>query len=336
DDLRARAVAARRDGWAPDDQWLEPGLVAVAVPVPGPDGTPACTVNVLSFTSRHATAADLADAVLPTVAETVRRMADVLRTAPEPAATDDAPDVRQVGTGPLVVESLVRGLNVLAAFGESRPLLSIADAARVTGLPRATVRRALITLEYLGYVTQSHGRYRPRAAVLSLGCPVLSRLTLAQIATPHLEALSARVGDSVSLAVPHGDTEIMYRARAATAERLTSVDIHVGTRLPAYATALGRVLLAARPDTNDPLLERVRADGYAVVDEELEAGLRAIAVPVLGHDDTTLAAVNVAMHAERGAARERVAEILPDLRSAADAIHRDLVAVGTFHRLTMM
>lgn len=329
DDLRRRVADAGGHDWALDDQWLEPGLVAVAVPVPAPDGGQACTVNVLSFTSRHATAADLAAVVLPAVRESVRHMADALGTAP----ADRSLDVHPVESGPATVESLARGLNVLAAFGPTRPHLTIADAARVTGLPRATVRRALITLEHLGYVTQTHGHYRPRAAVLSLGHPVLSRLTLAQIATPHLEALSARIGDAVSLAVPHGDTEIMYRARAATPERLTTVDVHIGTRRPAAATAMGRVLLAARP-TDEPLLRRIRADGYAVVDEELEAGLRSIAVPVPGHDGTTLAAVNVAMHAGRGAAQ--VTEILPPLRAAADAIHRDLVAIGTFHRLTMM
>lgn len=337
DDLHARVAAARRDGYALDDQWLEPGLVAVAIAVSGPDRTPACTLNVLSFTSRYATAADLAAAVLPAARESVRRMEDALRTAPDPIAVHGAPDVRLLEAGPDVVESLARGLNVLTAFGESRPRLTIAGAARVTGLPRATVRRALITLEHLGYVAQSDGRYRPRPAVLSLGCPVLSRLTLAQIATPHLEALSARVGHSVSLAVPHGDNEIMYRARSATTERLTTVDIHVGTRLPAHATAVGRVLLAARTDHHtDALLDRVAAAGYAVVDEELEAGLRSIAVPVLGHDNTTLAAINIAMHADRDATPDHGTAVLPDLRAAAEAIHRDLVAVGAFHQLVLM
>lgn len=360
DDLFKRAEAARRQGWAMDDQWMEPGLVAVSVPVRGPDGTLTCTVNVLSFTSRHCTAGELAEAVLPAVRESVQRMEEVLRNAQRPGAPVGSGQVRKAASGPRVVESLSRGLSVLAAFGTTRPQLSIADAARVTGLPRATARRALITLEHLGYVSAIDGRYRPKPAMLSLGYPVLSRLTLAQIATPHLEKLSARVGDSVSLAVLHSDTEIMYRARAATAERLTAVDIHVGTRLPAYATAIGRVLIAALPadrranalrsasptsltphTVTSPhellrILDRIQHDGYALVDEELEAGLRSIAVPVLGHDNTTLAAVNVAMHIDRNSIRDCVTDVLPHLRAAAAAIHRDLGMIGAFHRPVMM
>jgi IclR family pca regulon transcriptional regulator len=329
DDLRRRAEQARRQGWALDDQWLEPGLVAVSVPVPGPGDTLACTVNVLSFTSRHATARELADTVLPAVRESVLRMANALRDAPDPVAGPPS-DAPAVVSGPHVVESLARGLSVLTAFGRAMSALTIASAARVTGLPRATVRRALITWEHLGYVTQADGLFRPTAAVLSLGAPVLSRRTLAELAQPHLDTLAVRVGDSASLAVLHGDTEIMYRARAATATRLTAIDIHVGTRLPAVATAMGRVLLAAR--RADPLLDQVRRDGYAVVDEELEVGLRSIAVPVTGPDGVPLAAVSVAMHASR-AVSDCVKDILPALRSAADDIHRDLVAVGPFHRL---
>lgn len=340
DDLRTRADEARRQGWALDDQWLEPGLVAVSVPVHGPDGALACTVNVLSFTSRHATAGELADTVLPAVQETVRCMAEALCAAPGPVTR---PPARPRGAAaPRTVESLARGLDVLAAFGAATPELTIADAGRATGLPRATVRRALITLEYLGYVTHTGGRYRPTPAVLSLGATVLSRMTLAQLALPHLRSLSADVGDSVSLAVLHDDTEIMYRARAANSERLTAIDIHVGTRLPAYPTAAGRVLLAALPEARRPravpaaLCQQVRHDGYAVVDEQLEAGLRSVAVPVAGPDGVAVAAVDVAMHAGRDGAADSVEQILPRLRSAAAAIHRDLVAVGAFHRPTMM
>lgn len=339
DDMRARADEACRQGWALDDQWLEPGLVAVSVPVDGPDGALACTVNVLSFTSRHATAGELADAALPAAQETARRMAEALRTAPGPVAPPPAQP--RGAAGPRAIESLARGLDVLAAFGAATPELTITGAGRATGLPRATVRRALITLEYLGYVTHTDGRYRPTPAVLSLGATVLSRMTLARLALPHLRSLSDRVGDSVSLAVLHDDSEIMYRARAANAARLTAIDIHVGTRLPAYPTAAGRVLLAALPETRWPravsgVLCQVRRDGYAVVDEELEAGLRSVAVPVAGPGGVAIAAVDVAMHAGRGSAADAGEEILSPLRSAAAAIHRDLVAVGPFHRLIMM
>jgi IclR family pca regulon transcriptional regulator len=361
DDLHRRAEEARTHGLALDDEWLEPGLIAVAIPVRGSDGTTACTISVLSFTSRHAGAAELARAVLPTVTESVRRMEEVLATAPVSPAAEGSDDGRNASPGPRFVESLARGLRMFTAFGEARPHLSVADAARVTGLPRATARRALITLEHLGYVAQQQdGRYRLKPAVLSLGFPVLARMTLAQIAMPHLEALSARVGDSASLAVLHNDTEIIYGARSATAARLTTVDIHVGTRLPAYATAMGRVLLAALPadhraaalrgarpkrltpctvtDTRELLdiLDRVHDAGYALVDEELEEGLRSIGVPIRGHDGRILAALNVAMHSDRRTAADCVTDVLPPMRSAADAIQRDLVAVGPFTRLALM
>ena len=360
EELRRRAEAADSLGWALDDQWLEPGLIAVGMPVYGPDGTEACTLNVLSFTSRHATAADLADAVLPRLRETARRMESTLRTTPHAAVIGPSGGVREIPQGAGVMESLARGLTLLTAFGEARPSLSIADAARVTKLPRATVRRALITLEHMGYVRQSQGRYRPTVAVLSLGYPVLNRLTLAQIAAPHLEALSARVGHSASLAVLRDETEIMYVARAATATRLTTVDIHVGSRLPAYATAMGRVLLASLPaaqrskalrsahptrltphtvtDTGEllTLLRQAHQDGYAIIDEELEVGLRSIALPIRGHDGATLVAVNVAMHARHDAGQDDVTELLALIRATAEAIEQDLATVGPFHRLALM
>ncbi|HET6502917.1 MAG TPA: IclR family transcriptional regulator C-terminal domain-containing protein [Amycolatopsis sp.] len=360
DELHRRAEQARTHGVALDDEWLEPGLIAVAIPVRGSGGTTACTVSVLSFTSRHASAAELARAVLPTVTESVRRMEEVLATTPVAPAAEGA-DGRNAGPGPGFVESLARGLRMFTAFGEARPRLSVADAARATGLPRATARRALITLAHLGYLAQQQdGRYRLKPAVLSLGFPVLARRTLAQIAMPHLEALSARVGDSASLAVLHDDTEIIYGARSATAARLTTVEIHLGTRLPAFATAMGRVLLAAlsadhraaalraaRPKRLTPctvtdiqdllaILDQVHDAGYALVDEELEEGLRSIGVPIRGHDGRILAALNVAMHSDRRSAAACVTDVLPPMRSAADAIERDLVAVGPFTRLALM
>lgn len=359
EEMRRRVEAAEDRGYVLDDQWLEPGLVAIGIPVYGPDAAEACTANVLSFTTRHATAAELADAAMPALKESVRAMERTLRSTPRSTASLSE-EPRGVHSGPGVMESFARGLAVLGAFDESRPSLSIADGARATGLPRATVRRALITLEHLGYVRQTAGRYQPTASVLSLGYPVLTRLTLAQIAAPHLEALSSRVDNSASMAVLHNDTEIVYVARAATATRLMSIDIQIGSRLPAYATAMGRVLLAelpadqrtkalkaTRPQPLTPLtvtdrgellsvLRQVQEDGYAMVDEELEIGLRSIAVPVRGHDGTTIAAINVAMHADRNTARDVTTAALPYMRSAAEAIHQDLAIVGPFHRLPLL
>jgi len=358
-EMRRRVEPAQDRGYVLDDQWLEPGLVAVGMPVYGPDGAEACTANVLSFTTRHSTAAELADAVIPALRESVRAMERALRSTPR-SATKRTESPPRVHAGPGAMESFARGLAVLGAFSESQPSLSIADGSRATGLPRATVRRALITLEHLGYVRQVDGHYQPTASVLSLGYPVLTRLTLAQIAATHLEALSSSVNNSASMAVLHDDTEIVYVGRAATAARLMSVDIQIGSHLPAYATAMGRVLLAqlpvdqrtkalraARPQPLTPqtvtdrgqllqLLRQVEEDGYAVVDEELEIGLRSVAVPVPGHDGKTIAAINVAMHADRDTAQDITAAVLPYLRSAAQAIHQDLAIVGPFHRLSQL
>nr|WP_245614239.1 IclR family transcriptional regulator C-terminal domain-containing protein [Actinokineospora inagensis] len=228
------------------------------------------------------------------------------------------------------VESLARGLTVLTAFGAGRPELTLSAVAEATGLARATARRALITLDHLGYVSTDGRLFRPTPRVLGLGFPVLAASTLAKIATPHLDALAADVRDSSSLAVATADgdiqdiQDIQYVARAAT-RRIMDVDITPGTRFPATATALGQVLLAHLPTTDlTEALSRVRHDGYALVTEELGIGVRSIAVPVRDHAGTVLAAVNVAMHSERRTAAECVADVLPRLRAAASAIEADL------------
>jgi len=254
------------------------------------------------------------------------------------------------------VESLARGLTVLTAFGEGRAELTLTDVARATGLARATARRALITYEHLGLVATSGNRgfvLTPR--VLSLGFPPLSRTSLPQIATPHLADLSGRVHESASLAVLTGaGEEVQYTARVATS-RVMSVNITVGTRLPAYATSLGRVLLAdlpegerefgePRPLTSRTVTDRavlagvlaeVRERGYALVDEELEEGLRSVAVPVRDRTGRAVAAVNVAMHAARRTVEECERDVLPELTAAAGRIEADLRVAGRFRRVPL-
>lgn len=253
------------------------------------------------------------------------------------------------------MESLARGLTVLTAFGEERGTLSLSGVAEATGLSRATARRALITLEHLGYLTASERAFRLTPRVLALGFPVLSRLTLPQIAAPHLTSLAERVHDSASMAVLAGD-DVQYTARVATG-RVMSVDVTLGTRFPAYATSLGRVMLAGLPPGEregrladaDPraltphtvtaparlarLLDRVAEDGYALVDEELEDGLRSLAVPVRERGGRVVAAVNVAMHTSRRTLEECAGEVLPALRAAATAIEADLHIAGRFARV---
>ncbi|SDM29129.1 IclR family transcriptional regulator domain-containing protein [Streptomyces wuyuanensis] len=358
--FRRRAAHSREAGWAVDDQLIEPGLVAIAVPVHEPGGSVVCAVSVVSHTSRH-TADSLGRAVLPVLRETVAAMEEELRRD-RPATGEHAPNglahwttasKQELGAG--FVESLARGLTVITAFGEGRPELSLAAVAEATGLARATARRALITLEHLGYVASGDRVFRLTPLVLSLGCPALSGTTLPDIAVPHMAELVRRVHDSASLAVLDGD-DIRYTARVAT-ERIMSVNITIGTRFPAYAASMGRVLLAGLPagerevrlartelrpltshTVTDParllgLLGRVRDEGFALVDEELEEGLRSLAVPVRDHTGRTVAALNVAMHTARRTTGECLAEVLPPLRATAAAIESDLHVAGRFARV---
>ncbi|MDF3140399.1 MULTISPECIES: IclR family transcriptional regulator C-terminal domain-containing protein [unclassified Streptomyces] len=367
EDFERRAEHARKDGWALDDQLIEPGLVAVSVPVRDPraGGRIACVANVVSHTSRH-TAANLRDTLLPRLRAAVAKMERELREAPQPQP-GAAPAGLAIWTGASkqelgreFVESLARGLTVLTAFGEGRAELTLTDVARATGLARATARRALITYEHLGLVRQSGNRgFTLTPRVLSLGYPPLSRTSLSQIATPHLAELADRVHESASLAVltPSGQ-EIQYTARAATS-RVMSVNITLGTRLPAYATSLGRVLLAdtpagerqlatppgelrpltprtiTDPETLATVLEDVRQRGYALVDEELEVGLRSVAVPVRDRTGRVVAAVNVAMHAARRSVQECVREVLPELVETAGRVEGDLRVAGRFTRVSV-
>ncbi|MGW5659454.1 IclR family transcriptional regulator domain-containing protein [Streptomyces sp. NPDC003758] len=353
DDFEERTGQARARGWALDDQLIEPGLVALSLPVRAEDGRIACVVSVVSHTSRH-TADDLRRSLLPRLRTAVGAMERELREAP--AAVPTAPSGLAAWTGASkqelgreFVESLARGLTVITSFGEGRSELTLTEVAEATGLARATARRALITLEHLGYVTV-HGRFfRLTPRVLGLGFPPLSRTTLSDIATPHLTALSDRVHESTSLAVLTGD-DIQYTARVAPS-RIMSVNITVGARLPAYATSLGRVMLADLPQpplpepapltrltVTDPaelreVLERVRREGYALVDGELEEGLRSIAVPVRDRGGRVVAAVNVAMHSSRRTSEECLTDILPQLHATAARIEADLRVAGRFRRV---
>ncbi|MEU1530397.1 IclR family transcriptional regulator domain-containing protein [Streptomyces fagopyri] len=355
DDFETRTAEAREDGWALDDQLIEPGLVAIAMPV-REAGRIACVVSVVSHTSRH-TAADLRDTLLPRLRAAVTAMERELgETPPDAPAVAATPSGLAVWTGACkqelgreFVESLARGLMVITAFGEGRSELTLTDVARATGLARATARRALITLEHLGYVTAHARVFRLTPRVLGLGYPPLSRTSLPEIAAPHLTGLSQRLHESVSLAVLTGD-EIQYTARITTS-RILSVHISVGTRLPAYATSLGRVMLADLPEPpptelrpltprtiTDPgrlkaVLDRVREDGYAFVDEELEEGLRSIAVPVRDRGGRAVAAVNVAMHSSRRTSAQCVDEVLPELLATAGSIEADLRVAGRFRQV---
>lgn len=246
------------------------------------------------------------------------------------------------------VQSLARGLAVIKAFDAGHRRLTLSEVARRTELSRAAARRFLLTLEQLGYLHHEDGTFVLTPRVLELGHSYLSALTLPEVAQPHLERLSAQVGESASLAVLDG-TDVVYVARVAT-RRLMSVQITIGTRLPAFATSMGRVLLAgldqrrrhdALPATGLPALTpatitdptalaaelgRVTELGWALVDGELEVGLRSIAVAVHDQGGSPVAAVNVSMSA-LGDAQAAVERVVPALRATATAIESDLALV---------
>ncbi|MDV7214341.1 IclR family transcriptional regulator domain-containing protein [Streptomyces prunicolor] len=360
EDFETRVARARVHGWAMDDQLIETGLVAVSVPVRAPDGRIACVASAVSHTSRHS-ADSLRDSLLPRLRAAVAAMERELADAPPPEPRS-APSGLAVWTsaskqelGGEFITSLARGLTVITAFGEGRAELTLSEVAQRTGLPRATARRALITLEHLGHVTVHRRVFRLTPRVLALGFPPLCRTTLARIAHPHLTALTQKVRESTSLAVLTGD-EIQCAASVA-AGRIMDADIVVGSRMPAYATSTGRVLLAGlsaeeysrrvahvrmgaltprtvtRPADLRTILDQVREEGYALVDEELEAGLRSIAVPVRDREGGLIAAVNVTMHSSRRSAAECVRAVLPELRATAGQVEMDLHLAGRFVRV---
>ena len=244
------------------------------------------------------------------------------------------------------VQSFERGLAVIRAFGADDPELTLSDVARRAGLPRAAARRFLLTLERLGYVRSDGRHFALTPRVLELGYAYLSSLSLPEVAEPHLERLAAQLRESSSISVLDGD-DIVYVGRVPTS-RIMRVAINVGTRFPAYATSMGRVLLAnlepdaltayleraqIRPLTpkaiDDPRalareLDKVRAQGWALVDQELEEGLRSIAAPIHDAQGRTIAAVNVSAHASR-ATREKVrTTLLGPLLETTEHIEADL------------
>jgi IclR family pca regulon transcriptional regulator len=244
------------------------------------------------------------------------------------------------------VQSLERGLLVIRAFDADHRELGLSEVARITGLTRAAARRFLLTLVKLGYVTAADGRFALTPRVLELGYAYLSSLSLPEVAEPHMEALVAQVNESSSISVLD-DTEVVYVARVPT-RRIMSITLSVGTRLPAYCTSMGRVLLAALPgpelearlarielrplsphtvtdvDALRAALARVRRQGWAAVDQELEEGLRSLAVPVHDASGAVAAALNVSVHASRGTMTTLRRDILPLAQEAARAIETDL------------
>jgi IclR family pca regulon transcriptional regulator len=236
--------------------------------------------------------------------------------------------------------SLARGLVVIEAFTPQNPQMTISQLSLRTGLSRAAVRRCLYTLVKLGFAGSDESqRYSLRPKMLSLANTYTASSTLANAAQPILERMSAAFGESFSVATLDGES-IVYIARTSVT-RVMSVDLHIGSRLPAFCTSMGRVLLAYLPQDQleaylsrvqmtqytprtinsvDKLrlaLRNVRRNGYALCDQEYEIGLRSIAVPVYAGNGRVVATVNLSGHAPRMPMLDMQTKFLPPLRAAA-------------------
>ena len=252
------------------------------------------------------------------------------------------------GRGPDFVQSLERGLSVIRAFDHEHPELTLSEVATRTGVTRAVARRFLLTLAALGYVRSDGRFFSLTAKVLELGYAYLSSLSLPEVAEPHLEDLVGEVNESSSVSVLDGH-DVVYVARVPVS-RIMTVSISVGTRFPAYATSMGRVLLAGLPESSldaylsavqlAPLtsrtvssvaglraeLTRVRSQGWALVNQELEEGLRAVAAPIRDRSGRVVAALNVSAHASRTSLETMRRDLLPPLLKAAARVEADLPA----------
>jgi IclR family pca regulon transcriptional regulator len=244
---------------------------------------------------------------------------------------------------PNFMASLARGLVVIEAFTPQSPQMTISQLSQRTGLSRAAVRRCLYTLVKLGFAgADETQRYSLRPKMLTLANTYTASSTLANAAQPILERMSATFKESFSVATLDGE-EIVYIART-TMTRVMSVDLHIGSRLPAFCTSMGRVLLAYLPqdqlehflarlqlvqytprtvNSKEKLrliLRNVRRNGYALCDQEYEVGLRSIAVPVFAGNGRVVATVNLSGHAPRMPMLEMQTRFLPPLRAAASEL----------------
>jgi IclR family pca regulon transcriptional regulator len=225
------------------------------------------------------------------------------------------------------VQSLARGLAVIRAFDADHPRMTLSELAARTDLTRATARRFLLTLAELGYVSTDGRQFALTPHVLELGFSYLSALSLPEIAQPHLEALSRQLGESTSASVLDGDA-IVYIARVPT-RRIMNVAITIGTRFPARVTSMGRVLRAAGDEQHWPTdlrdtLAGVRERGWAIVDQELEHGIRSIAAPLHTADGSVTAAINVSSTTASASLERIETEFRPALLETAASIDREL------------
>ncbi len=256
----------------------------------------------------------------------------------------------RAGTGPDFIEALARGLDVIAAFRPAYGALTLAEVAVATGLARPTARRILLTLQELGYVRAEDGAFTLTPRVLDLGVAFVRSQGLWDIARPHMRALVARTNESCSVAQLDG-SDIVYVARVAV-PKIVGLSVQIGTRFPALATSLGKVLLAALPQAEleavlaqptrsglvprwqpgaaerDAVLGDVREQGWALTDEQLTLGIRSVAAPLRDGSGRVLAALNVNTHAAETSVEHLISEYLPLLLAAAGEISADFVRLA--------
>lgn len=279
----------------------------------------------------------------PISAPTESRPVLVRTASSEPSSPTPSSQLDSFRGDPNFMTSLARGLSVIQAFSQKKRQLTISQLSSKTGLSRAAVRRCLYTLSKLGFAGTDDGRHfylGPR--ILALGYSYIASMPLATAAQPVLERLSHELHESCSISTLDR-SEIIYVARA-NVTRIMSIDLGVGSRLPAFCTSMGRVLLASltpedletylgqtelkrytdrtisSPEKLRQVLRLVSRNGYAIVDQELELGLRSLAVPIQNPNGRIVAALNVGTHAQRVSIQELQSKFLPRLRSAAQEL----------------
>lgn len=257
-------------------------------------------------------------------------------------------EIQAFAGDPNFMTSLARGLAVIRGFSQEQRRLSIAQLSHKTGIPRAAVRRVLYTLSRLGYVGSEDGRhYALQPRLLGLGHAFLSSTPLVTAVQPYLDRVSEAVGESCSCATLEGD-DILYLARSVTS-RIISITLNIGSRLPAYCTSIGHVLLAGLPDPaleaylarvridrftdRTPasaqrlraLLVQVRAEGYALAVEQMELGVMSVAVPIRNVTGSAVAGINVIAQTGRGSPADLAVQCLPHLKAASAALSAQLL-----------
>jgi IclR family pca regulon transcriptional regulator len=274
----------------------------------------------------------------------------MLRMTPDDLAlieTLDGEDSPRSGADRELVHSVLRLFEVLKAFRRERPRMTLTEVAEVAGLTRASARRFLLTLVHAGYAETDGKRFALSPRVMELGHSVMAASSVWDIARPILSAVSERLGESCYGAVLDG-AEVLYVLHIPSARHLINVDLRVGSRTPAYCTSVGRVLLAGltpeaasqvlgatKPQPRTPktvtakgklldAVDQARRQGWAIVDEELELGLRSLSVPLRGRGGVTVGGINICGPTSRVSLEELRTRFLGEMLDAAARIQAAL------------